>query len=147
VEALVSIVRRELAVGAAKVAAVTVPFKVPLKVTVEPLIAVTYAFVGMFVPVTVCPTTKPTVPPTPSALTASVLDPTVPEAVRPENAVAGWNIKRPAPLVTTVPDKVATPPVTSTTVSVPVEPNEPVEFAPSLTVIPGSTNAPAGSVI
>jgi hypothetical protein len=41
VEALVSIVRRELAVGAANVAAATVPFKVPLKVTVEPLIAVT----------------------------------------------------------------------------------------------------------
>jgi hypothetical protein len=41
VEAFVSIVIRELAVGAAKVPAVTVPSKVPLSVTVEPLIAVT----------------------------------------------------------------------------------------------------------
>ncbi len=41
VEAFVSIVMRELADGAAKVAVLAVPFKVPLSVTVEPLIAVT----------------------------------------------------------------------------------------------------------
>ena len=98
-------------------------------------------------PLTVRPTTKPTVPPTPSALTYKFVESNVPGTATPDTAVAGWNIKRPKPLVATVPDKVATPPVTSTTVRVPVAPNEPVEFAPSVTVIPGSTNAPAGSVI
>lgn len=62
---LVSIVRRELAAGAAKVTGVLGAAVIAAdKVTCVPLMAVTYVSAEIPEPVTVCPTTNPIEPPT-----------------------------------------------------------------------------------
>ena len=144
-EALVSIVRRELADGAAKLTVEGVPLIAAERVTCVPLMAVTYELAAIPVPVTVCPTTRPIEPPTPKGATVNTVELMEP-TVTPLKSAAGANTNRADPLVATVPESVATPPVTSSTVNVP-DPRAAVELVPSVTVIPGSTNAPVGSVI